>query len=164
MRIVSICSSHSFSRSRSMISIPAVFVSDDMSQCVCIHAFIIVFPGSLEGLRCFCVTLHKMRFVLRGDKEMRSPSGFAGCRGSCSKGRPSAHNTVQHKRGCGYRGSFSSVAETWTQRRKVRLVLCVVVSFFLLFFWWERRGNASFTVTPLGAVLGTPSGLAVGPI
>ena len=38
------------------------------------------------------------------------------------------------------------------------------VFYFILLFWWEWEGNASCTVTPRGAVCGTPAGLAVGPI
>jgi len=34
-----------------MISIPAVLVLDDVSRYGGIRAFIVVFPGSLEGLR-----------------------------------------------------------------------------------------------------------------
>ena len=54
MRIVSICSSHSFSRSRSMTSIPArVLVLDTVPRYGCIHAFNVVLPGSHVRLECF---------------------------------------------------------------------------------------------------------------
>ena len=48
MRIVSICSSHSFSRSRSTTSVPVrVLALNTVPLCGWLLAFIVVFPGSL---------------------------------------------------------------------------------------------------------------------
>jgi len=66
-----------------MISVPAVLMLVGIWWCGWVRAFIIVFPGSLEGLR-FIWVIQKYEVYSQCVKGMRLPRGCAGGRGSCS--------------------------------------------------------------------------------